>query len=49
MDEGTSSLDKENSEVIENSLLSNEDITLILVTHHLSKENLNRFFYIYEI
>lgn len=49
MDEGTSSLDKENSAIIENSLLNNESITLILVTHHLSKENSNKFHEICEI
>ena len=38
VDESTSALDKENSKIIEEKLLSNEDLTLVLISHHLSEE-----------
>lgn len=38
VDEGTSALDRENAEAIEDSLLKCEDLTLILVSHHLMEE-----------
>lgn len=43
VDEGTSALDGENAERIENHLLSRPDLTLILVSHHLSPEQKKRF------
>lgn len=43
MDEGTSALDKENARLIEEKLLTNKDLTLILVTHHMN-ENLKEHF-----
>ena len=38
VDEGTSALDRENAEVIEKSLLQQKELTLILVSHHLSPQ-----------
>ena len=38
VDEGTSALDRENAELVEQSLLQNPDLTLILISHHLSGE-----------
>lgn len=38
IDEGTSSLDKENSLLIENNLISKKDLTLIMITHRLSSK-----------
>ena len=43
VDESTSALDKENSKIIEEKLLSNEDLTLVLISHHLSEEQKSRF------
>lgn len=43
VDEGTSALDRENAVRIENNLLSQPDLTLILVSHHLSTEQKKRF------
>ena len=43
LDEGTSSLDKHNAIEIESNLMSNQDITLIMVTHNIRegiRENL---------
>lgn len=42
-DEGTSSLDKEKSDYIEDTLLKKEGITLIYVSHQLSAEQTARF------
>lgn len=41
MDEGTSSLDKENAINIERILLDDPEITLVMVTHHLHDETKN--------
>ncbi|MFR4162828.1 MAG: ABC transporter ATP-binding protein [Paraclostridium sordellii] len=49
MDEGTSSLDKENSYAIEKKLLNNPDITLIIVTHNLNENLVNQFDHIYNL
>lgn len=49
MDEGTSSLDKNNSYQIEKSLLTNKDITLILVTHNMNNELEQSFDHIYNL
>lgn len=43
VDEGTSALDQENADRIERNLLSNPELTLILVSHHLSAEQKERF------
>ena len=43
VDEGTSALDRENADRIEKNLLSNPELTLILVSHHLSAEQKERF------
>ncbi len=43
VDEGTSALDQKNADIVEQSLLSNPDITLILVSHHLSLERKQQF------
>ena len=44
MDEGTSALDKENAKIIEKSLLEEPDITLILVSHHLEKNEMKKYY-----
>ena len=38
VDEGTSALDEENANIVEESLLGNPERTLILVSHHLAPE-----------
>lgn len=43
VDEGTSALDRENAVRIENNLLSQPDLTLVLVSHHLSSEQKKKF------
>lgn len=43
VDEATSALDRENADRIEENLLSKPDLTLILVSHHLSEEQKKRF------
>lgn len=43
VDEGTSALDRENADRIEENLLSKPELTLILVSHHLSMEQKKRF------
>lgn len=43
VDEGTSALDQENADRIEKNLLSDPELTLILVSHHLSAEQKRRF------
>ena len=43
VDEGTSALDQENAAVIEKNLLSKPELTLILVSHHLSSESKKQF------
>lgn len=49
VDEGTSSLDKENAMEIERNLLSTEDFGVIIITHHLSDEISNKLDGIYTI
>lgn len=49
IDEGTSSLDQENADIVEQSLLMNPEFTLILVSHHLSLERRNQFDQVYEM
>ena len=43
VDEGTSALDQKNADIVEKSLLSNPDLTLILVSHHLTEERKAQF------
>ena len=38
VDEGTSALDQKNASIVEESLLANPELTLLLVSHHLSPE-----------
>lgn len=49
MDEGTSALDQKNAEVIEDALTSCEDLTVILVTHHLKKEKETEYTAVYHM
>ena len=49
VDEGTSALDQKNADIVEQSLLSNPDLTLILVSHHLSPERKAQFTKVYEM
>ena len=49
MDEGTSALDKENAKIIEKSLLEEPDITLILVSHHLEKNEMKKYTKVYHL
>lgn len=43
VDEGTSALDQQNASVIEESLLQNEKLTLIMVSHHLDPQRRQKF------
>lgn len=49
VDEGTSTLDQKNADIVEESLLSNPDLTLILISHHLSEERKKQFTQVYEL
>lgn len=49
VDEGTSALDEGNADRIERNLLSKTDLTLILVSHHLSEEQKKRFSRVYAL
>ena len=49
VDEGTSALDQKNADIVEKSLLSNPDLTLILISHHLSDERKAQFDHVYEL
>lgn len=49
VDEGTSALDQENADIVEQSLLRNPELTLVLVSHHLSLERRNQFDKVYEL
>lgn len=49
VDEGTSALDQENADIVERSLLNQPDLTLILVSHHLSEERKKQFTRVYEM
>lgn len=49
IDEGTSALDQKNADIVEKSLLSNPDLTLILVSHHLSAERKRQFDQVYDL
>lgn len=43
VDEGTSALDNNNASIVEDCLLSNSNLTLIYISHHLSEETKQRF------
>ena len=49
VDEGTSALDQKNADIVEESLLKNPDLTLILVSHHLTPERKAMFTKVYEL
>lgn len=49
VDEGTSALDPKNADIVEKSLLNNSDLTLILVSHHLSPERKLQFNHVFEM
>ena len=49
VDEGTSALDQKNADIVEKSLLSNPDLTLILVSHHLSDARKAQFDRVYAL
>lgn len=49
VDEGTSALDQKNADLVEKSLLTNPDLTLILISHHLSAERRAQFDHVYEL
>jgi len=38
IDEGTSSLDKQTANSIENNILNNQEIAVLMISHHLSEE-----------
>lgn len=43
IDEGTSALDKKNAMEVESALLKNENLTVLLITHHLNEELMDDF------
>ena len=47
VDEGTSALDQKNADIVEQSLLQNPDLTLILVSHHLTPDRKAQFDQVY--
>ena len=49
IDEGTSALDQKNADIVEQRLLDNPDLTLILVSHHLTPERKAQFTKIFEL
>lgn len=49
VDEGTSALDQKNADIVEKSLLANPELTLILVSHHLTPERKKQFTQVYEL
>ena len=49
VDEGTSALDQKNADIVEKSLLSNPDLTLILISHHLSEQRKAQFDHVYQL
>lgn len=42
-DEGTSSLDKKNTLLIENLLLEDNELTVVMISHHPLEENIHKF------
>ena len=49
VDEGTSALDQKNADIVEKSLLANPDLTLILVSHHLTPERKKQFTQVFDL
>ena len=49
VDEGTSALDQKNADIVEKSLLANPDLTLILVSHHLTPDRKGQFTQVYDL
>lgn len=49
VDEGTSSLDQRNADIVEHSLLANPNLTLILISHHLAEERKKQFDAVYSL
>ena len=49
VDEGTSALDQKNADIVEKSLLANPNLTLILVSHHLTPERKEQFTQVYDL
>ena len=49
IDEGTSALDQKNADIVEQSLLSNPDLTLVLISHHLTAERKSQFDRVYDL
>lgn len=49
VDEGTSALDQKNADIVEETLLSNPELTLILISHHLTAQRKKRFTQVYEL
>ena len=44
-----SALNQKNVDIVEKSLLSNPDLTLILISHHLSDERKAQFDHVYQL
>lgn len=49
VDEGTSALDQKNADIVEQSLILNPELTLILISHHLTDERKQQFDKVYEL
>ena len=49
VDEGTRALDQKNADIVEKSLLANPELTLILVSHHLTPERKEQFTQVYDL
>ena len=49
VDEGTSAQDQQNADIVEQSLLQNPDLTLILISHHLSPARKAQFTRVYDL
>lgn len=49
VDEGTSALDQKNADIVEQSLLNNPNLTLILVSHHLTPKRKAQFTKVFEL
>lgn len=49
VDEGTSALDAQNADRVEKSLLANPNLTLILISHHLTPERKKQFDKVHEL
>ena len=49
VDEGTSALDQNNANIVEEQLLNNPNLTLLLVSHHLSEDKLKQFDQVYSL